>query len=66
MARIIVCNTGTNGKSHARWDDESLTLCGKDVLTPNRGDEDRALTAVECRRCCAAITRKIAVGVSRE
>jgi len=50
--KVQVCNTGIIGvKTHARESDSAFTLCGKQVATQNRGDEDLPLSEVECKRC---------------
>ncbi len=51
LGKIVVCNTGTSGKSHARDSEKGETLCGGDVFVANQGDEDLPLTEVSCKRC---------------
>lgn len=47
-----ICNTGTiNLKTHLRRAESPRTLCGRDVITLNAGDEARDINSVECGSC---------------
>ena len=51
---LVICNTGTTGKSHLRWRADSIsfkTLCGRAVVLGNKDDEQRQINTVECVRC---------------
>ena len=51
MSEFQVCNTGTTGKTHLRLVQYPRTLCNRQVVIPNKGDETLQVNTVECMTC---------------